>query len=166
MPHEFHIHTPIGGLKLIASELGVQSLEFVDSEIQQNPSHGGSKAPLVHRLQNQLNEYFEGIRQEFDIPFDLQGTDFQIKVWNLLQTIPYGTTMSYTQLADKYGERNAIRAIAAANAKNKIAILIPCHRIIGADGSLTGYAWGLSKKRKLLELEGGLAKQKQLPLSD
>jgi methylated-DNA-[protein]-cysteine S-methyltransferase len=164
MPHEFHIHSPIGNLKLIASELGVQSLEFSDVDYPDLPAPGASKAPLVQRLQTQLNEYFDGSRTEFDIPFDLQGTDFQVKVWNLLQSIPYGTTMSYTQLADRYGERNAVRAVASANAKNKIAILIPCHRIIGTDGSLTGYAWGINKKRSLLELEGGLAKQRQLPL--
>lgn len=143
--------------------MGIQALEFVDLDKETlQPEASSKKAPLVQKLQNQLNEYFSGERQSFDLPFDLQGTEFQIKVWNLLQTIPFGTTISYTQLSDLYGERKAIRAIASANARNKIAILIPCHRLIGSDGSLSGYAWGLERKRKLLELEGGLAKQSQL----
>jgi O-6-methylguanine DNA methyltransferase len=166
MSHEFQISSPIGSLKLIASELGIQSLQFVDRESTSPPIAGAaSKVPLVHKLQSQINEYFAGTREEFDLPLDLQGTDFQLKVWNLLQSIPYGDTLSYKHLADKYGERNAIRALASATSKNKIAIIIPCHRIIGSDGSLTGYAWGLQKKRFLLVHEGGLAEQKQLNLS-
>jgi len=162
MPHEFYINSPIGALKLTASELGIQALEFTESRIA-NPTLDSSsaKAPLVSRIQTQLNEYFAGSRHTFDLPFDLRGTEFQIKIWNLLQAVPYGRTISYAKLADLYGERNATRAIAAANAKNKIAILIPCHRVIGSDGSLSGYAWGVDRKRHLLELEGGLPKQQQ-----
>ena len=101
-----------------------------------------------------MNEYFAGARREFDLPLLLVGTDFQKTVWKGLQSIPYGKTVSYSQLAKTIGKPLAVRAVAAANGANAISIILPCHRVIGSDNSLTGYGGGLPAKQKLLELEG------------
>lgn len=101
----------------------------------------------------QLDEYLAGERTSFDIPLQMVGTDFQQSVWNALLTIPYGETWSYGELAKQLGDANAVRAVASANGANSIAVIIPCHRVIGSDGSLTGYAGGLPAKKKLLTLE-------------
>jgi methylated-DNA-[protein]-cysteine S-methyltransferase len=101
----------------------------------------------------QLEEYFSGIRKEFTIPLQLAGSDFQQSVWNALLEIPYGTTMTYSALSKKLGNMKAIRAVASANGANALSILVPCHRVIGSSGELTGYAGGLSVKKKLLQLE-------------
>jgi len=105
---------------------------------------------------NQLEEYFEGKRKEFSIGINPAGTEFQSKVWNQLVKIPYGKTISYLEQAKQFGDEKAIRAIASANGKNPIPIIIPCHRVIGTDGKLTGYAGGKLKKQWLLEHEGAL----------
>jgi methylated-DNA-[protein]-cysteine S-methyltransferase len=102
----------------------------------------------------QLKEYFSRERKEFDLQLEILGTDFQKKVWNELKKIPYGETISYGELANRMGDKNLMRAVATANGANPIPIIIPCHRVIGADGSLTGYGGGLDVKQKLLELEG------------
>ena len=102
---------------------------------------------------NQLSEYFEGKRTSFDLPFGLEGTDFQKRVWAELLNIPFGKTRSYMEQAKALGDVKAIRAVASANGQNKIAIIIPCHRVIGSDGSLTGFAGGLHRKKWLLEFE-------------
>ena len=111
---------------------------------------------VVENTKQQLNEYFDRKRTSFDIPLKLVGTQFQKQVWNELQQIPHGETDSYLGLSKKLGNVKAIRAVAAANGANALSILIPCHRIIGSDGSLVGYAGGLSAKEKLLDLEGVL----------
>jgi methylated-DNA-[protein]-cysteine S-methyltransferase len=103
---------------------------------------------------SQLREYFKRERKEFELPLEIVGTEFQKKVWNELTKIPYGQTISYGELANRMGDKNLMRAVAAANGANPIPIIIPCHRVIGADGSLTGYGGGLDVKQKLLELEG------------
>lgn len=103
---------------------------------------------------SQVREYFNRERKEFELPLEIIGTDFQKKVWNELTKIPYGETISYGELANRMGDKNLMRAVAAANGVNPIPIIIPCHRVIGADGSLTGYGGGLDVKQKLLELEG------------
>lgn len=103
---------------------------------------------------SQLTEYFEGNRKEFELPIQLAGTDFQKSVWETLMTIPFGKTESYLGLSRKLGDENAIRAVASANGANAISIIVPCHRIIGSDGDLVGYAGGLPAKKKLLTLEG------------
>lgn len=108
----------------------------------------------------QLEEYFEGKRQEFDIKILMRGTEFQKKVWNALMEIPYGKAVSYKYIAEKIGNPNASRAVGNANNKNRIMILIPCHRVIGKDGKLVGYAGGLDKKKKLLEIEGILLRDR------
>jgi methylated-DNA-[protein]-cysteine S-methyltransferase len=110
--------------------------------------------PKVTNVFIQLKEYFSRRRIEFELPFELLGTEFQKKVWNELKKIPYGETISYGELANRMGDKNLMRAVAAANGANPIPIIIPCHRVIGADGSLTGYDGGLDVKQKLLELEG------------
>ena len=115
----------------------------------------------MHQTLCQLDAYFKRKLQRFNLKLDLQGTDFQVKVWNELNKIPFGVTFSYKALALKLGDVRKSRAVGLANAKNPIAIIIPCHRVIGYNGDLTGYAWGIDKKRKLLELEGAL---KQLRL--
>ena len=108
---------------------------------------------FFEQLETELNDYFEGNLTQFTIPFDFIGTDFQKKVWNELVKIPFGKTKSYKEQAIAVGDLLAIRAVANANGKNKIAILVPCHRVIGSDGSLTGYAGGKKRKQFLLELE-------------
>ncbi len=110
--------------------------------------------PKVLNTLSQLREYFNRQRKEFDLQLEILGTDFQKKVWDELIKIPYGETISYGELANRMGDKNLMRAVAAANGANPIPIIIPCHRVIGADGSLTGYGGGLDVKQKLLELEG------------
>lgn len=115
-----------------------------------------SDDPYLFGTFNQLKEYFAGTRKKFDVPLNIEGTEFQKKVWNELIKIPYGKTISYKTLSEKLGDVKAIRAVGKANGKNPIAIIIPCHRVIGANGKLTGYASGLHIKEKLLLLEGAL----------
>jgi methylated-DNA-[protein]-cysteine S-methyltransferase len=117
-------------------------------ESSSNPAHA-----LIKKTCKQLDEYFAGERKEFNLPLSLQGTAFQQKVWKQLQAIPYGKTISYAQLAQSIGNPKACRAVGSANGKNPISVIIPCHRVIAADGSLGGYASGLDVKRQLLELE-------------
>lgn len=109
--------------------------------------------PLFDDLENQLNLYFEMKLQEFTLPLDMRGSTFQSKIWSLLLTIPYGQTLSYGDLAMKAGDKNKVRAVGRANGENRIAIIVPCHRVIGTDGSLVGYAGELWRKKELLELE-------------
>ncbi len=123
--------------------------------------------PVASQLQAQLDEYFAGQRREFSLPFRPVGTEFQQRVWQELQCIPYGTTITYSELAARIGNPRAVRAVGRANGANPVWIIIPCHRVIGADGSLTGYAGGIEVKRRLLELEGvdiggGAGKQSQI----
>ena len=133
------------------SELGVACISYAE------PPPAGARCdgthPLVSLAARQLGEYFGGIRREFDLPLDLRGTDFQVSVWKALLKIPYGETRSYGQIALELGKAAAVRAVGAANGANPIAIVVPCHRVIGARGALTGYGGGLDRKRFLLELE-------------
>jgi len=109
--------------------------------------------PIIAQAEHELAEYFAGIRRRFTIPLDLAGTDFQLRIWRILLEIPYGTTITYRELAAAAGRPSAIRAAGAANGANPISIIVPCHRVIGSDGSLTGYAGGIETKRFLIELE-------------
>jgi len=109
--------------------------------------------PLLRKVAKELKEYLLGKRREFDIPLKLSGTDFQLSVWHALQTIPYGETRSYREIAEQIGNGKACRAVGGANHWNPIAIIVPCHRVIGADGSLTGFGGGLVLKQQLLDLE-------------
>ena len=116
-------------------------------------TESSNQSDLTVKAIHQLKEYFNGIRKSFDLPFEMHGTEFQKKVWNELRNIPYGETRSYKDIAEKIGNPKAVRAVGGANHKNKLMILAPCHRVIGANGSLTGYAGGMEAKQKLIELE-------------
>lgn len=113
----------------------------------------GERTELTDRAMEQLREYFSGQRKQFELPYELRGTEFQKKVWAALEAIPYGQTRSYREIAQAVGNPKAVRAVGAANGKNPMWIVVPCHRVIGADGGLTGYAGGVELKRVLLELE-------------
>ncbi len=122
---------------------------------------------VIEETVRQLDEYFTGKRKEFDVPLLFVGTDFQKKVWNELLNIPYGQTISYGEMARRIGMPKSVRAVANANGANAISIFAPCHRVIGRDGSLTGYGGGLAAKKMLLELESGLSRQDSpFPLAD
>jgi methylated-DNA-[protein]-cysteine S-methyltransferase len=111
-------------------------------------------SPVMKSIVQQIDEYFQGKRREFNFPIRLKGTDFQIKIWKLVARIPYGTSLAYVKVAQKFGDAKMVRAVASAIAKNPILIAVPCHRVIGSDGSLVGYSGGIDTKRQLLELEG------------
>jgi methylated-DNA-[protein]-cysteine S-methyltransferase len=113
---------------------------------------------------NQLEEYFKGTRQDFDIPLLFTGSDFQKEVWNELLLIPFGETSTYPEISRKIGNEKAIRAVASANGANAISIIVPCHRVVGSDGDLTGYAGGLNVKKKLLQWEGSYSRVEQMEL--
>ena len=115
---------------------------------------------------NQLNEYFQGSRSSFDVPIKLLGTDFQKKVWKELTSVPYGKTVSYLTLSKQLGDEQLVRAVANANGANAISILIPCHRVVGSNGQLVGYAGGLSAKKQLLQLEAGVQQMKLFQSED
>ncbi|MCZ4317831.1 methylated-DNA--[protein]-cysteine S-methyltransferase [Aequorivita viscosa] len=144
------IQSPIGVLELKGNAEGLTSVLFKDAETVTNPK----KIPneLINAVV-QLQEYFEGERKKFNLKLSPEGTDFQKRVWQQLQEIPFGKTMSYQQMANQLGNPKVIRAAASANGKNPISIIIPCHRVIGSDGLLTGYAGGLHRKKWLLEHE-------------
>ena len=155
------IQTPLGEMLAIKTEKGLCMLEFLDGkstekQVKELESLGDileKEDVFFEQLERELNDYFEGNLTQFTIPFDFIGTHFQKKVWNELIKIPFGETKSYKEQAIAVGDLLAIRAVANANGKNKIAILVPCHRVIGSDGSLTGYAGGKKRKQFLLELE-------------
>lgn len=146
------VKSPIGYLKLEASDIGLKSCSILSEEEAMSCFNCGL-SPFLEDVIEQLQEYFKGDRESFEIEFDLEGTDFQKSVWNALTTIPFGKTISYSEFALQLGDLKAIRAVASANGKNPIGIIIPCHRVIGSDGSLTGFAWGIDKKQWLLEHE-------------
>ena len=147
------IDSPIGPLTLAGHGSVLTNLQMVDQTYE--PSHAGwSLDPgAFNDAVEQLDAYFAGKLTEFDIPFDLRGTEFQQRVWKALLTIPYGETGSYGEIAEQIGAPGSARAVGLANGHNPIAIVVPCHRVIGANGNLTGYGGGLDRKRTLLELE-------------
>ena len=143
-----YYHSPIGIIRIESTENGISLLVFVD-DAEMESQENEMESPWLE----QLNEYFQKKRKIFDLPLDLKGTEFQKKVWNELLKIPFGKTISYKDLAIKLGDLKAIRAVGTANGANPVSIIVPCHRVIGSDGSLTGYAGGLWRKRWLLEHE-------------
>lgn len=145
-------HSPIGQIQISGTETHISSIQFVDS----STTHSASDWVLGKEAQLQLEEYFSGMRTHFDLPLAPEGTDFQQAVWQALQTIPFGKTASYGEIAAAIGKPKAARAIGQANNRNPIAIVIPCHRVIGANHKLTGYAGGLWRKEFLLNLENKL----------
>ena len=142
--------TPIGHLRIECTDTWVTGVHFMDDKVMPVDS---AENKLTRLTVQQLEEYFNGQRKTFDLPLLQKGTDFQAKVWAMLYEIPYGKIISYTQLTKQYGDLKAIRAVAAANGKNKLAIIVPCHRVIGSNNSLTGYAGGLWRKQWLLQHE-------------
>ena len=143
-----HIETPIGRLKLCADGDGLCALRFASTGEEMDA------APLLLQAERELEEYFAGRRTAFSVPLSMHGTPFQMEVWAALRAIPYGETRSYGELARRIGRPGACRAVGMANHVNPLPILVPCHRVVGADGHLTGYAGGLDVKKYLLELEG------------
>lgn len=140
-------------LKIVTNDMAVKEVSFVD-----RPEQESTNLPeIASETKSQLLEYLEGNRRGFDVMLLPDGTDFQKKVWQMLQQIDFGKTATYAQMAVKLGDPKVIRAAASANGKNPIAIIIPCHRVIGANGELTGYAGGLSRKRFLLDHENRVA---------
>jgi methylated-DNA-[protein]-cysteine S-methyltransferase len=139
-------------LKIVTSTVAIKEISFV-SGLENQEFIIPTELAILAEAAQQLQEYLEEKRSEFNLPLAPEGTDFQKKVWTLLQTIPFGKTQTYAQMADRLGDPKVIRAAASANGKNPIAIVIPCHRVIGSDGSLTGYAGGLENKKFLLQLE-------------
>nr|WP_320024410.1 methylated-DNA--[protein]-cysteine S-methyltransferase [uncultured Acetobacterium sp.] len=138
--------------KIVLTENGMAITRLIFSEVLPEGVNG-METPLIKKAVQELQEYFSGTRQRFDLPLSPQGTDFQQKVWKALQDIPYGAVCSYKDIARAIGNEKACRAVGGANNKNPISIIIPCHRVIGANGSLVGYGGGLEIKKQLLALE-------------
>ena len=153
-----HMDSPVGPLLLAADEDGLLLIEFGTPRhpaVRGNDWREGSNE-VLERTRAQLTEYFNGSRRDFDLPLSPRGTAFQCDVWHALRGIPYGETISYAELASRLGKPSAMRAVGAANGRNPLPIVVPCHRVIGADGSLTGFGGGLPTKQFLLTLEGAL----------
>lgn len=145
-----YYQSPIGILEIIATEQHVNSILFVEKQGKQN------KNPVTQKVVQQLNQYFDGKLKQFDLPLGAEGTEFQKNVWKALCSVKYGKTASYRDIANKIANPKAVRAVGAANGRNPLTIVVPCHRIIGSDGSLTGYAYGVDKKKWLLQHESKL----------
>lgn len=151
-----YMDSPVGALKLVAHDHALVAVMWDNedhkrvrlAELIEDHQH-----PMLLRVKKQLEQYFAGQRQQFDLPLDFKGTDFQQQVWQTLLTIPYGETRSYKEIAVQIGNEKAVRAVGAANGKNPISIIAPCHRVIGSSGALVGFAGGLDKKQILLSLE-------------
>ena len=156
-----YMDSPVGALKLVAHDHALVAVMWDNedhkrvrlAELIEDHQH-----PMLLRVKKQLEQYFAGQRQQFDLPLDFKGTDFQQQVWQTLLTIPYGETRSYKEIAVQIGNEKAVRAVGAANGRNPISIIAPCHRVIGSSGALVGFAGGLDKKQILLSLE-----QSQIP---
>jgi methylated-DNA-[protein]-cysteine S-methyltransferase len=151
------VYTRLGKITLVSKDNKLTNLYFSDQKIPdiflQNVS--AEIAPVLNKAEKQLTEYFEGLRSKFDLEMDLEGTEFQKKVWNELLKIPYGETISYQELAKRTGSINNARAVGSANGKNPVSIIVPCHRVINKSGKLGGYGGGLDIKKQLLEIEKG-----------
>ncbi|MCE2432532.1 MAG: methylated-DNA--[protein]-cysteine S-methyltransferase [Candidatus Latescibacteria bacterium] len=161
MPRETvweNVASPLGLLTVLASDNGVHAIAFESDQTEQAKINFPRAAdhPIINAAVEQLAMYFEGTLKVFDLPLDLRGTDFQKQVWKLLLEIPFGQTRTYGDLARELGNAGASQAVGAANGKNPVAIVVPCHRVIGASGHLTGYAGGMEKKRFLLTHEGAI----------
>ncbi len=156
--HTTLIDSPVGPLFVAASDEGLRAIEFRENKhpVKRDGDWREGDNAVLRKVHKQLDEYFAGKRRAFDLPLSPTGTEFQRKVWTTLATIPYGETISYAQLAARIGKPSAMRAVGAANGRNPLPIVLPCHRVIGADGSLTGFGGGLPTKQFLLKLEGAL----------
>lgn len=150
------MQSPVGYLKLVANKNALIAILWEEDDpkrVKLSEMALDSHHPILIEAQSQLNDYFNGKRQTFDIPLEFHGTDFQKAVWQALCTIPFGQKRSYLDIARQIGRPKAVRAVGAANGKNPISIIAPCHRVIGSNGQLTGFAGGLNNKARLLALE-------------
>lgn len=155
MENRICVDSPIGPLTIAESDGEIVALSFGEGQ------PAGVCTEILHEAERQLHQYFAGERQAFDLPVRPAGTPFQRSVWQALAEIPFGETRTYAEIARRIGRPKACRAVGMANHVNPIPVIIPCHRVIGADGSMTGYAGGLDVKRRLLALEGAQVKQKR-----
>lgn len=154
------IDSPVGKLKIVASAKNLVAIEWErqpGSRKRHNPAKLDPRHPILCETERQLGEYFACIRTQFDLPLEARGSEFERKVWRALEKIPYGKTRSYLDLAQAIGSPKACRAVGAANSKNPLPIVVPCHRVIGANGKLTGFAGGLERKATLLAHEARAA---------
>lgn len=156
-----YLETPIGQLKIVGDGDALKMVIFTEGDEKESLEE---LTPIVANAKEQLKEYFEGKREKFDLELSPEGTDFQRSVWDELLKVPFGKTSTYAKQSIKLGDIKKIRAVGTANGKNPISIIIPCHRIIGSDGSLTGYAGGLHRKEWLLKHERALPRQEQMEL--
>ncbi|KQW23867.1 MULTISPECIES: methylated-DNA--[protein]-cysteine S-methyltransferase [Pseudomonas] len=157
LPQYKTIQSPVGQLILVAREARLAAILWENERLNRvrlGPLEEDTQHPVLKETERQLLEYFAGQRRRFELELDFAGTDFQIRVWQALLTIPFGETRSYRDIAIQIGQPTAVRAVGAANGRNPISIIAPCHRVIGSSGSLTGFAGGLAAKQLLLSLEG------------
>ncbi|HWH86040.1 MAG TPA: methylated-DNA--[protein]-cysteine S-methyltransferase [Pseudomonas sp.] len=159
MPYTFiTLPSPVGELKLVANDSRLAAILWENDKpnrVRIGPMSEAADSPILLQTARQLEEYFAGTRNRFDLELEFVGSEFQKKVWAALLTIPFGETRTYSQIATQIGHPAAVRAVGAANGRNPISIVAPCHRVIGASGKLTGFAGGLEAKERLLTLEGG-----------
>lgn len=158
MPYVKKLQSPVGELQLVANDEHLIAILWENDDplrIRLGPLEEKQNHPVLREAARQLKDYFAGKRKAFALPLDFDGTDFQKKVWQALLTIPFGQTRTYAQIASQIGNPAAVRAVGAANGKNPISIVAPCHRVIGSNGKLTGFAGGLKAKSFLLDLESG-----------
>lgn len=158
MYHTIMMESPVGPLRLVAGDRGLRAILWGAEDVERIASVDESElvdgsTPVLDEAVRQLEEYFAGTRRDFDLPLDPAGTPFQQSAWMVLRTIPYGQTISYGQQASRLGDPNKARAVGAANGKNPLSIVVPCHRVIGSGGQLTGFAAGLDVKSWLLDHE-------------
>ena len=157
MPYQYKLMpSPVGQLTLVARDGKLNAILWEKeraNRVRLGELHQADDSPVLLEAERQLREYFTGTRNQFDLELDFDGTDFQKQVWHALLTIPFGETRSYSQIAQQIGNPKAVRAVGAANGRNPISIIAPCHRVIGASGGLTGFAGGLEAKQYLLALE-------------
>lgn len=145
--------SPVGWLALVASDEALMRIKFLETKPDAHPQQDNT---IIQQTKKELSAYFDGKRKTFSIPLDVEGTDFQQLVWKELIHIPFGQTITYGQLAQKLGDIKKVRAVGRANGQNPIPIIVPCHRVIGADNNLVGYGGGIRRKRFLLKHEGAL----------
>lgn len=157
--YKLDMETPVGVIEIVGTEKVIQSILFVEREVAQLPE--GNVSDVLRQCKEELDAYFRGERMTFTFPIEQVGTPFQREVWDALQTIPFAETTSYRELSERVKRPAAVRAVGATNGRNKLSIVVPCHRVIGSNGKLTGYAGGLWRKEWLLHHEKQVAHQTQ-----